>query len=494
MHLAVSLYVSESISYLQEMKQGPVMLAVTLLFCAIAVVLFFRLNPNECWIHPEATEIEVFILKEIPLTLVEVLRNSFNFPVFEFAERVTRPASSIFEIIDTHARAWLWQYIQPHPSFSLTYFFTLILNPILLFKLLRRFEVRREIALLTVAIYLVQPGTSSLITMLFRPAKALVNFFILLCTHLALSSIRGKNKEPFFLGLCIATLCAFFCDETAILMFIALPVCFGKELFSSRKRIALFALIPIVLGVLYFVVFPLTARLAGFGAVNLADYEVFSSFRLWRLTPVGLFRSTLVTSAVALRASLGLFFPWDTDVIPALAMLCTLGLTLMACGLFFLRGAQTPQTQPLFSLLAKRGVFISLAFLGIPMLLTSNQPTGRVWTNYWYGTHLSIFLPLFLAWFLSRYRSKWAPILFCAGLLLNTSVTFRPLNRAYRWFHYYPRAPEALEEIFSGRVNRFALRTQFPSFTDWIEKRPPMPIGREHEFYAVSQELQSRAH
>ena len=135
------------------------------------------------------------ILSWGPPTPFSALKHVFYWWIFEYEPRLTRPLSSLFEIYDTPFRAALWHVIPPHPSLSLTWIFSLILAPLLLFAVLRQLKAGSGTALLAIALYVANPGILSLESFLFRPGKALANAGILLCLWLAARQSAALGDE-----------------------------------------------------------------------------------------------------------------------------------------------------------------------------------------------------------------------------------------------------------------------------------------------------------
>ena len=95
-------------------------------------VVFVFLDYQHAWMIPEAFIWKQYILETGKNFLLSDIPRALDSVSFELSSRSTRPLSELLEIFDTKFRVWLWQYLTPHPSLSLTMIFTLIFSPILL--------------------------------------------------------------------------------------------------------------------------------------------------------------------------------------------------------------------------------------------------------------------------------------------------------------------------------------------------------------------------
>src|SRR4051794_28777276 len=85
---------------------------------AYAYVALVLLDRSHAWMSSETAGIKRSILEGgTGLTWRELAR-SFNYMAMEYGTRVSRPLSSLFEIVDTKFRAWLWHYVLPHPALT----------------------------------------------------------------------------------------------------------------------------------------------------------------------------------------------------------------------------------------------------------------------------------------------------------------------------------------------------------------------------------------
>ena len=167
---------------LDALKRNPCILLLTFVYLWIIPNC---LSYQNAWVEPEELHIKSCILKTgTDLNPADIKQGLF-WQFFEYKPRCTRPLSSYFEIVDTKFRCWLWHFICPHPSLSLTWIFSLFLAPLFLYLLLRDLGISLNTAAALTAFYLATPGVLSFEAMLFRPAKPMTNFAIILCLFLA---------------------------------------------------------------------------------------------------------------------------------------------------------------------------------------------------------------------------------------------------------------------------------------------------------------------
>lgn len=138
------------------------------------------------------------------------------------------------DVLNIKFRIWLWQFIPPHPSLSLLWIFSLVLCPILLFKLVRNLTSDLSAAWIAVLLYGVSPGLLSGVLMYFHSGKPLTSFFTIFCFYLASKldlSLRDHERMMprdtlAFLLLVAVLLIGFFTDELGFFTFAAVPVMF----------------------------------------------------------------------------------------------------------------------------------------------------------------------------------------------------------------------------------------------------------------------------
>ncbi|MEA1927892.1 MAG: hypothetical protein U9N73_06765, partial [Candidatus Auribacterota bacterium] len=206
----------------------------------------------------------------------------FDVLSFESDNPRVRFVSNLCLLLNVKLRIWLWKYIPPHPSFSFTWVFSLLLSPIVLYRLILNLSWEKRAAWIGLSIYFISIGFLSGILWLFHPAKPLTNFLVLLCFLLA-SRIElstrtpsiGTSKKivPTFISMLVVMLISFFTDETAWFLFFIIPVLFTNIFLIEGKKI-LFISSYLLLGI-GFVVF------LAYGAPLLVAPFGFDNFNFW---------------------------------------------------------------------------------------------------------------------------------------------------------------------------------------------------------------------
>src|SRR5688572_4280485 len=223
-------------------------------------IAFFLSDYTNVWVAPEANTWREHL--GAPRSLAETFLQAFNWPVFEVRPRLTRPLSSLVEIVDHAIRKRLWQTWTPPPTLSITYFFTLVLTPFLLYGVLRALAVRPSVAYCGVALYFANPGVLSLLAIGFRPGKAMACTAIVAVLWWAsrLEKVSLAKVVPLYLFLFLSL----FFDEIALMAFPALLLLFPRVVFSSRAAAGTFFLIPMVYAISVRRLLPAIHAAAGF--------------------------------------------------------------------------------------------------------------------------------------------------------------------------------------------------------------------------------------
>lgn len=84
---------------------------------------------------------------------------------------------------------------------------------------------------------------------------------------------------------------------------------------------------------------------------------------------------------------------------------------------------------------------------------------NRVWGPYWYGTPWAIFFVVFIGFSVHLFRigPLYTAVTFVT--LASSGYLFPFLNKAYKFYHYYPSKPLIIGRIFKGEVDRYSIRT-----------------------------------
>lgn len=203
-------------------------------------------NYDLTWTFPEVVfhQIPQVVIKTgLKIVPFDLLRG-FDINRFELHDPGrSRFVSYFFQTFNIKIRLLLLQFIPPHPSFSFTWIFTLILSPLLFFKLVHELSGDRNAAWAGTSLFLLSTGTLSGITMLFHPAKPLALFFILAGCYLAARLGRYAQREEYFstryillLSVLMGTLLVIcFTDETAWYTFICIPI-LAPGIFRDKRR------------------------------------------------------------------------------------------------------------------------------------------------------------------------------------------------------------------------------------------------------------------
>ncbi|MBF0122556.1 MAG: hypothetical protein HQL21_03980, partial [Candidatus Omnitrophica bacterium] len=253
---------------------------IILLLFVYTVLIPRVVSYDHSWAITEILYLEEAAFKTGPQLNWQDLKNGLNYEKFEGKKtpRITRPLSSYFQILDAKFRAWLWRYILPHPSLSLTWLFSLLLAPLFLYLSLRNLGVDCNIAIGMSIFYLLTPTNLSHITELFRPAKPLADFVIIFCLYWASSLEKNflQQNKPLpwgkYLFFWFTVAFSFYWDEYALLIFPAILVVFPKVLTHRKGYLLLWLLLPFITAAFYFCVIPCLTWLSGFEYPHLSHY------------------------------------------------------------------------------------------------------------------------------------------------------------------------------------------------------------------------------
>ncbi|MEI7513660.1 MAG: hypothetical protein WCJ74_03520, partial [bacterium] len=392
-----------------------------LLLIAYSSVLFLLIDCSSGWVQPEVYRWKSYIVNNIPFDLPSIMAEGFNWRVFEIAERLTRPLSSSFEIADTYFRGLVWNYFPPMPSLSLTFIFSLILGPIFFYKFCLNLGIRKNIAKTALAYMLVHQGYLSLIFMYFRPAKAMINFLLIfilyLCSRINIHIMKNESIPKLKIGAIYSLIfTAFFFDETALIIIVAILILFPKLVFGCYKRFLLGAATLCAAGLSYLYLLPTIAGFLGFGSPNLLKYEVLSqqSNPIWALKGVKnlLFMNILTNTRLALIESFQLFNPFQYQSLAQILLSIFLFTSVIILIVFFCFALFRKKYYFFYKPLIYQTMFCLFFALAINnfLLNISSSYEGRVWGLYWYGTYISIFFSFFIAGALEEIAKQSAQI------------------------------------------------------------------------------------
>lgn len=446
-----------------------VLVAAVFLVITYGYIISLVADPQSGWVFPEAYAFKSYVVQKMPLSVSGIVQGTFNNRAFDANDRNTRLLANTFEIFDTHFRSWLWRYIEPVPSLSLTYLFSLILGPWLFYRLLRSLGIRSSIAIFAMAIMLLNPGSLSLVVMLFRPAKAMMNFWLIVSLllasliHLQNCGVKPQGKLPLNLMLGGSIFLALLFDETGVVIVLAILVLFPSVFLRDRRTILGYLLVPALLGTLYLRIFPMISARLGFAAPDLFHYSPIAAHPFPSASVM--LGNLLSHVKVITQESVGLFDPqlmpqlWQKGLMSLLAI----AMAVFAINAMLARNKSTVNVASWRKSIWVRTLLLIILLCGfhtVLMDIVGDPLKGRVWGPYWYGAYFGIFWGLLIAAVgesLAHAKgdvpySYWSMVgLICVALM----AVFPYTNFVYRKYHYYPYAPGNIEQMFRGSINRF---------------------------------------
>ena len=245
------------------------------------IIFCVLLDYDKNWMHPAMViDYHPAALQTGKRFVLEDLWRGFDYMGFDGAPR-GRFLSYFMVIPNEKFRLWLFERVPPHPSLSITWLFSLVLSPILLFKVALNSGCGRKGAWIAVLLYLLSAGFLSNVTLLVLPAKPLANFFVILCLflgskiYLSTSISRDFSKKDlaqFVTMLCLIYV-SFFTDETAWFIYGCVPVLYPEIFLYGKKKI--------LRGVLFLSTFPLYLAFLTFLAPLITTKLGFGDFDFW---------------------------------------------------------------------------------------------------------------------------------------------------------------------------------------------------------------------
>lgn len=263
--------------------KNPLNKYFALLFAVYIYIFGVLLNYDNAWMHPEIVAITQSILSE-HTTTIERLGQWLNWDLIDGTTeppRVSRARflSYLVLVANIVLRNWLFHFVPPHPSLSVTWLFALFLTPFFLYRLVLNLLRDKETALISTIMYLSLPGSLIPIIMLFHPGKVFTNFFFVFCLYLASRihiKIEQKEAGNFikeFLVLVATIFLSLFFDEYSLFIFVLVPL-FFPGIFSKKLRFTVPAYLLIPFGyavtVIYFL--PWLYNQLGFPGFNVLEF------------------------------------------------------------------------------------------------------------------------------------------------------------------------------------------------------------------------------
>ena len=418
------------------------------------------------WAIPEIQGFDITALKTGTQLNLKDLGNGLNYKGFENGfPRITRPLSSYFQILDTKFRCWLWHYIPPHPSLSLTWIFTLGLAPLFLYYLLCNLGISSNTAVTMAAFYLLTPTSMSHVAELFRPAKPMTDFAIIFCLYFA-SFLQKKYLQqnqlvPWkgFILFWIISAVSFFWDETALLIFPAIFFVFPKVITHRRPHLFLWLLLPFITALFYFSLIPYLTSWAGYGHPDLSQYF--------------LYRRGIKVEISSNQANMAYLFGQNTKNL----VLYTMGLIMpsvlgASAGVKFIFGLGVIGWGIVLFYLSKvrktwvaLSIFLLILILYFNHLMSIQWPWGA-WGPFYYGGFWSIFFTIWLARVIDKSAISKILLVFSFFLILiNMFQAFSAVDIVYKKYHYYPYRMGAISSYFDDRQNFFS-QNNIPVFSE----------------------------
>ena len=424
--------------------------AVFLLLFVYIVFIPLCLSYDRAWVLPEEFYFKKMATADGPALQWHDLKAGLNCLGFESAPRTSRPLSSYFEILDTKFRCWLWHYVLPHPSLSLTWIFSFMATPLLFYRLLRYWQVSVNTAMAMTAFYLMTPEVLSCTVMLFHPGKPMANFFIVFCLYQA-SGLQKRfldQGKPIpvndYMYFWLLSALSFYWDETMWVILPAIGVLFPRVIAGQRAYLWAWLSLPFVTVFFYFKVIPLLMVLAGYDYADLLKFK--TSFPLLSNLPLSFIKNLPGNTKNLVADTMGIMVP---DVFKASFWIkICFGASLASWGVVW------------FHLGKAKWRWDGLAlFLGALILLFNYSMTiniAGIWGPYYYGTFWSVFFVIWLGLWVQRSGISRFVLTACFFLIfLSMFYYFSAINAVYKKHHYYPYDPVTISRYFAGQKSFF---------------------------------------
>ncbi len=456
------------------------LIIVAVLFIGF-LILDYRMN-WQSWDYPEGYFPR--IVRNGPRLVPEDIARIFNASETGFLQNPGRVRyfQNFVLILDAKARIWLFRYLPPHPSVSITWITTL-LAPVFFYKFLRLWSNDPTAAKIGVILFILSTGYLSHLNLICNPGKALATFIGVVSLYLAektrarLASSGRLTRAVLgrYLLLLLFLYIGFFTDEIAWVFLVTVPL-LVPGLFKVRgtrglsPAIYASVLLLITASVLY--VAPELIRRATPGnprisilALNLVpceDSAPMSRFWEWFNLPY-LIRSirNLLSRQLVLIGK-----PWT---LLAYFFIVPYFLWVYSRMDPFRRGLAARSLAALF-------LFIGYQAFGFASVY--HDDGFAILNPYYYGSQLAIFLPIPISLFLSRGKGtavrliNTAILLFLAGVLVHNYFPIsREIRRSDGGFSDYGHLEWSVAlEAYKQRNDPAAIediRKRFPPRSPW---------------------------
>lgn len=405
-----------------------------------------------------------------------------------------RLATAAFQLFDVKFRAWLFQYIPPNPAISLSWLFGLIFIPLLLFNFLRRYIGLGGIgSAAIIVLFLVSPATIGYTFQNYHAGKMLAVFFTILILNicltlndLTLSQYKDNKKESralIFLGITLYL--SLFTDPYIFVIFLLIPIFFPKlfkepfcnismpptektEAENRHRHLLryLIGVLPRLSRSIYMVVFSVIAWyflilffvipwLSGKAGYPYGFFSLTNSITGTGGSPFrGLFDPKFygavfvnmywfVIGNVGLRKYLPLYaggldsFGSYYVIVHYVSLLTFFLFNIVMVGICYISYQFSSQKKYIFYCLA--ALYVTMGWVTL-IHCTFNCYTVAVWSNYYYGSVLSIAFAIFLGALLNSFKKyKGIYALITITIFISSYPTYahsKELNQIWKNFRY----------------------------------------------------------
>jgi len=258
---------------------------IILFICTLIYIVFRIIDYNEAslavGLSSESIRIQQGVLKNGTAIVPEDIFRGFDILCFENGCCRVRFLAWIFEVVDFKSQLWFSEYCPPHPSFSLTWIFTLILSPIFLFKFINKLTGSKNASWISVILFCLSAGSLSGIVLRDGPHKPLVNFAAIISCYLAvlitdsreINNRRAAKPVILFCFLSVVLLLSFFIDETAWFLYPMVPILFPSIFMGRRKGWYITIYLLLIFCFLFFVTFVAPVMVEQFGSSQFNFWE-----------------------------------------------------------------------------------------------------------------------------------------------------------------------------------------------------------------------------
>lgn len=463
---------------------------------ACLYIVFWAINSKTAWMDPEAFIRKSQIMQDVMAgSWGNVFKRPFDAVAFEFAPRTTRPFASLFEIVDTVLRSYLWKSFTPHPSLSLSWILTLFFSPWLLYRIFIMRGVASFVAISLIGVYLTQMGTLSYVVTLARPGKPVTLFFLIGCWYLCELLVLEGFKWKRYCLLLVSLLASSFFDEYTLLtyMFSALMT---FSLLRNRPRLIIPFVMPAIIYLLtVYYLFPWLTNM--FYGQNIALKNYGTEFGLYlalsNFMSYELIYLLLFNSWVLIRESFCIYNPFDISnllcraivfVHLAVTILMMVALLGRLTGEIISKGIKNTFAAGSSMSFVLLCTVIAMLFHGATMSIVQN----KIWGPYYYGAFIGVMVTLFIAelWKLNGFVRKIS-CFWILTLVLASMVTFPAINNVYKQSLFYPYKPGKIRQAYIRMFNRFEFSDKqflpnddikLLSSIDWQKQDKPVDVPK----------------